>query len=140
MGGNVTFFIKCMISGDWYIPCFGMYFPSAATCEHSSKASYISMINMFCAIYIAEHSKSCLSLPRDCSTQRCQRNRNEIYRTCTFHVWHCQHIWFHCWSWLHWMVSLILFLFLISLYLSGIVIYSSSFHILSLLVCRNCMK
>lgn len=88
--------------------------------EHFSKVFTFSVINMFSAIYITEHSESCLSLSRDCSTQRCQRNWNEIYRTCTFHVWHCRHIWFHCWSWLHWMVSLILFSSLSAVYISRV--------------------
>lgn len=49
--------------------------------------------------------KSSLSLPRYCTSQRCQRDWNEIDRTGTFHVWHCWYIWFYSWSWIHWVVS-----------------------------------
>ena len=97
---------------------------------------YMSSIQMGATGYIVtfelpfmtDYTQSSISLPRNCTTPWCQRNRNEIYWVSTLHVWYYWYIWLHCWSRIHWMVGFSV-LILIIYYILG-----SSFIILQIFI------
>ena len=82
---------------------------------------------------MTDYTQSSLSLPRNCTTSRCQRNWNEIYWVSTLHVWYYWYIWLHCWSRIHWMVGFSI-LILIIYYILGVSFIDTPIFIFKLFV------
>lgn len=96
--GENLFFDRYLFDAFWYINLMKMV----------AIVYFLELVypHSFALPFYADSTKSSLSLSRYCTASRCQRNWNEVYRISALHVWYCWYIWFHCWSGIHWMVGL----------------------------------